>query len=116
MMFPDKDIPSEALQEIPFLGKFGWNFAVGGGFEYSLNSGEWQAHIGIQPYGRWADRQGGLPHSTLTEPQFFAGDRTIDFSVDGRAEGTATQTSGIVVNTVGLDLSLNYDRNCSRST
>ena len=110
MMFPDKDIPSEALQEIPFLGKFGWDFAVEGGFEYSLNSGEWQAHIGIQPYGRWADRQGELPHSTLTDPQFFAGDRTIDFSVDGRAEGTATQTSGIVVNTVGLDLSLNYDQ------
>jgi hypothetical protein len=110
MMFPDKDIPAEALQEIPFLGKFGWNFAVGGGFEYSLNSGEWQAHIGIQPYGRWADRQGELPHSTLADPQFFAGDRTIDFAVDGRAEGTATQTSGIVVNTVGLDLSLNYEQ------
>jgi hypothetical protein len=106
MMFLDKDIPSEALQEIPFLGKFGWNFAVGGGFEYSLNSGEWQAHIGIQPYGRWADR----PHGTLTHPRFFAGSRTIDFSVDGRAEGTATQTSGIVVDEVGLDLSLNYDQ------
>jgi hypothetical protein len=109
-LFPDKDIPAEALQEIPFLGKFGWNFAVGGGFEYSLSSGAWQAHIGIEPYGRWAGVAGQRPHSAITKPQLFAGNRTIDFAVDGRAEGTATQTTGISVNTIGLDLSADYEQ------
>ena len=110
MKFPDKDIPSEAFQNLPFLGKFGWNFAVGGGFEYALNSGEWQAHLGIEPYGRWAGRRGELPHSTLLKPKFFAGEKTIDFSAEGRAEGRATQTGGISIDQVGLDISVNFEQ------
>ncbi len=109
-LFPDKDIPSEALREIPFLGKFGWNFAVGGGFEYSLNSGAWQAHIGIEPYGQWAGVAGKRPHRAISKPRFFAGNSTIDFAIDGRAEGTATQTTGISVDTIGLDLSVQYEQ------
>ena len=108
--FPDKDIPASALKQIPLIGKYGWNFAVGGGFEYALNSGEWQLHAGIQPYGRWAGRRGERPHSSILRPKFFAGNKEIEFSAEGRAEGTATQTSGIVVGRVGVGVSVDYSQ------
>ena len=39
VQFPDKDIPSSALMDIPFIGRFGGQMAVGGGVEYAFRSG-----------------------------------------------------------------------------
>lgn len=64
VQFPDKSIP--------FVGRFGWQMAVGGGFEYALSSGEWNLHAGLAPNGRWKGRAGERPHSSLSNPKFFA--------------------------------------------
>ncbi len=110
IQFPDRDIPSSALRDIPFLGRFGWQMSVGGGFEYALNSGEWNLHAGLIPSGRWKDRVGERPHSSISNPKFFAGNREISFSAMGQAEGTATQTGGIQVQRVGIHLGVDFEQ------
>lgn len=77
---------------------------------FALNSGDWQVPMGIEPYGRWAERAGERPHSTLLKPKFFVGNRRMDFSVDGRAKGSATQTTGISLDEVGLDLEVGFEQ------
>lgn len=99
--YPSDRYPVKALQTIPFLGKFGWDLQFIGGYEYSLESGEWMLYGGAQP-AKSKGRVGERPHSSLTHPKFYVGDRDIEFGVRLQAGGTATQTEGIVVNEAGL--------------
>ena len=104
--YPSDDYPVKALQEIPFLGKFGWDLQFIGGYEYTLDSGEWTLYGGVQPE-KSKGRVGERPHSSLTQPKFYLGDLDIDFGVKLQADGTATQTGGIVVNDAGVVVSVN---------
>lgn len=99
LKYPDADIPASALREIPLVGKFGAEFAVGGGCEYSISSGEWQVYAGASPYGRWAGRRGVRPHAP---PRFYLGNREIDFGIYGFGSGTATQTEGMRLEKFGI--------------
>ncbi|MBE0540094.1 MAG: hypothetical protein IH623_01725 [Verrucomicrobia bacterium] len=45
---------------------------------------------------------GKRPHSSLTNPKFFAGSTEIKFGVKAQAEGTATLSQGIVLNQAGV--------------
>ncbi len=110
IQFPDKAIPSSALMDIPFIGRFGGQMAVGGGVEYAFRSGEWNAHAGVAPSGRWAGRVGERPHSRLTKPKFFAGNREISFEVMGQAEGTATLANGLTFSRFGVHIGVDYEQ------
>jgi formylglycine-generating enzyme required for sulfatase activity len=99
--YPSDKYPVKALQSIPFLGDFGWDLQFIGGYEYALDSGEWTLYAGTQP-AKSKGRVGERPHSSLTNPKFYVGNRDIDFGVKLQAEGTATQTGGIVVNEAGV--------------
>lgn len=103
--YPSDKYPVKALQTIPFLGDFGWDLQFIGGYEYALDSGEWTLYAGTQPT-KSKDRVGERPHSSLTKPKFYVGNRDIEFGVKLQAEGTATQTGGIVVNEAGVVVSV----------
>jgi CARDB len=99
LKYPDGDIAASALREIPLVGKFGAEFAVGGGCEYSISSGEWQVYAGASPYGRWAGRRGVRANA---QPRFYLGNREIEFGIYGFGSGTATQTEGIKLDKFGI--------------
>ena len=103
--YPSDQYPVKALQTIPFLGDFGWDLQFIGGYEYALDSGEWTLYAGTQP-AKSKGRVGERPHSLLTHPKFYVGNRDIEFGVKLQAEGTATQTGGIVVNEAGVVVSV----------
>ena len=110
VQFPNEDIPSSALKDIPFIGRFGAQMAVGGGAEYALRTGEWNAHAGVAPSGKWAGRVGERPHSRLTKPKVFAGNREISFEVMGQAEGTATLADGLTFSRFGIHIGVDYEQ------
>jgi hypothetical protein len=103
--YPSDKYPVKALQTIPFLGDFGWDLQFIGGYEYALDSGEWTLYGGVQP-DKSKKRVGERPHSSLTQPKFYLGNLDIEFGVKLQADGTATQTGGIVVNDAGVVVSV----------
>ncbi len=104
----DGSDPANVWRTLPFLGKFGGGFNVSAGVEYALRSGEWQFHIGTTPLSSWKGRVGERPHSTVLNPQFYLGNRSLDFGVQGMSEGVANFTEGFRVNNVGVTLSLDF--------
>jgi hypothetical protein len=102
---PSDKYPVKALQNIPFLGQFGWDLAFNGGYEYSLDSGEWTLYAGVQP-DKSKSRVGERPHSSLTHPKFYLGNLDIEFGLKLEADGTATQSQGIVLDQAGVVVSV----------
>lgn len=103
--YPSDDYPVKALQNVPFLGPFGWDLQFIGGYEYTLDSGEWMVYAGVQP-AKSIGRVGERAHSSLTKPKFYLGNTDIEFGLKLEADGTATQTSGIVMNEAGVVISV----------
>ncbi|MCW5553736.1 MAG: carboxypeptidase regulatory-like domain-containing protein [Verrucomicrobiae bacterium] len=101
LTYPSDKYPVKALQTIPFLGDFGWDLQFIGGYEYALGSGDWLLYAGVQPT-KSISRVGARPPSSLTNPKFYAGNTEINFGVKVLAEGTATQTQGIMLNEAGV--------------
>lgn len=105
------DIPDSVLHEIPLVGKFGAEFAVGGGCEYSISSGEWQVFAGARPYGRFADR---LRRQWNAPSRYYLGKREIDFGIYGFAGGIATQTRGIELDKFGVRFTVDFKDEITR--
>lgn len=103
IQFPDKEIPSKALTNVPFLGRFGSEFAMGGGFEYSLASGEWQLHAGIERYGRWRKMPGRKP----TRPKLYFGDKEIQITGEVKADGVV-ESQGILLQSAACKIGANF--------
>ncbi|MBI4516148.1 MAG: hypothetical protein HY699_10090 [Deltaproteobacteria bacterium] len=98
--FPDQS--AQFLQSLPLLDKTGIDFSVEGGFEYALNSGEWEIHFGTLARPRF----NGAATRNLRRPKLSVGDLEVDIGLSAVADGIATQTRGIVPQDVGLQLTL----------
>lgn len=98
--FPDQS--AQFLQSLPLLDKAGIDFSVEGGFEYALNSGEWEIHFGTLASPRF----NGAATRNLRRPKLSVGDLEVDIGLSAVADGIATQTRGIVPQNVGLQLTL----------
>ena len=75
----------------------------------TVESGEWSLYAGAQPT-KSKKRVGERPHSRLSHPKFFLGNREITFGVKLEAEGTATQTGGIVVSNTSVVVSADFEQ------
>lgn len=108
--FPDEGWPMGKTADLPFLGKFGWQTAVDLEFDLALLTGEWELRAGVGPSGHFEkNRRGERPHSTLTKPKFFLGNRSIDFGVKLQADGTISQATPFLVEHAGIVLVVNAE-------
>lgn len=89
--FPDQAVPATAFLKIPYLNHIGLELAGVIDFKYEILSGQWEFHAG----GKY------------DSPKFRLGNWTGEFESVLRGEGRASQTTGISVDKVGLDLALN---------
>jgi len=62
--------------------------------------GEWGVFAGEKWDDRAYSRSGRRPNA----PKFFLGNVDVDFAFGGKAEGVASQTRGIVLDRVGVEL------------
>ncbi len=103
--FPRSLLSARDVQQIPFIGNFGPDFNFDVAFDYELLSGEWGLFVGKEWDKRLHYRSGVRPHSAPLHPKFYFGNVDFNWGFGGKAEGVASQTRGIVIERVGVQLS-----------
>jgi hypothetical protein len=93
------------VQKIPFIGSLGPDFNFDVAFDYQILTGEWGLFAGKAWDKRLHYRSGVRPKSKPLSPKFYFGNADFNWAFGGKAEGTASQTRGIVLERVGVQLS-----------
>lgn len=102
--FPRSFMTARDVKRLPFVGDLGTDLRFDVAFDYQIASGEWGLFAGKEWDKRLRYRSGRPPKSTPLNPKFYFGNVDFDWHFGGKAEGTASQTRGIVVDRVGLEL------------
>jgi hypothetical protein len=103
--FPRLFLSARDVQQLPFIGKFGPDFSFDVAFDYQVLTGEWGLFAGREWDKRLRYRSGVRTHSRPLHPKFYFGNVDIDWAFGGKFEGRASQTVGVVVDRVGVQLS-----------
>ena len=88
------------IQNIPFIKSIGPDFGFDLAYDYSLVDGKW----GIFAGGKWSDR--GISHKGRHPlvPKMRMNTTDFNFKFGGKAEGIASQTRGVSLEKIGLEL------------
>ncbi|MBE7493722.1 MAG: hypothetical protein HS117_02135 [Verrucomicrobiaceae bacterium] len=94
---------------LPLIGQFGFEWGANASFDYTIKDGAWEAALGLSAEGTNGKRGRrpslpGLPRSP--KAKLYIGNKEINVSINGKAAGTATASTGITLQTVGLDAGL----------
>jgi hypothetical protein len=101
--FP-RSFPASDVKQIPFIGKFGPDFNFDVAFDYKVLTGEWGLFAGKEWEKRLHYRAGRRPNFDPRHPGWYFGNLDFKWAFGGKAEGKASQTSGVVVDRVGVGL------------
>jgi alpha-tubulin suppressor-like RCC1 family protein len=101
--FP-RSFPASDVKQIPFIGKFGPDFNFDVAFDYKVLTGEWGLFVGREWEKRLHYRRGRRPNFDPRHPGWYFGNLDFKWAFGGKAEGKASQTSGVVVDRVGVGL------------
>ncbi len=86
--------PIAALVDLPFLGKFGAEFAFSASVGYDLADGEWEFRLGA---GETDEQHEGIPYFKSVPPKkskLFLGEVEVEFKLEAGAHGKATPGGG----------------------
>jgi hypothetical protein len=94
---------------LPVIGRFGYEFALGGSFDYGLTDGSWEAAVGLSASGSQGKRgrRPKIPGFTnYDRPRFYIGNRELELAIFARAAGNGLPGYGIQVEEVAGGMSL----------
>ncbi len=106
----DFDIPvRDYTVNLPFVGKFGFEWGANASFDYTINDGEWEIGLGLAAEAKKGKRGRRPKFPGLTRrPKFklYIGNKEIEVKLSGTAKGVATARDGIVLKTIGVSMEL----------
>lgn len=97
---PRSFMTASDVRQIPFIGSIGPDLNFDLAFDYDLVSGEWGIFAGRTWDERAVGRRGRRPNA----PKFFLGNVDVDFAFGGKAKGVASQTRGVVLERIGVEM------------
>ena len=102
---------------LPVIGRFGYEFGLGGSFDYGLTDGSWEAALGLSASGEQGNRgrRPKIPSFTnYGRPRFYIGNRELELAIFARAAGTGLPSYGIQVKEIAGGMSLSARLELSR--
>ncbi len=90
---------------LPLIGTFGFEWGANASFDYTIKNGEWEAAVGFSAEGKQGKRGRRTSFPALArvpKARLYIGNKEINVSVNGTAKGTATASTGITFQSVGL--------------
>jgi hypothetical protein len=95
--------PLKAVLNLPVIGRYGFEFAANGSFDYTVTDGDWEAAIGVGAEGKQGKRgrRPGIPGLTrYPKMKLYIGNKEISGKLEAGIRGTATIQKGITFDTV----------------
>jgi len=102
----DYDFPNPPIKadlQFPVIGKFGFELAANGSFDYTITDGDWELALGVGAEGKQGKRgrRPTIPGLTrYPKMKLYIGNKEISGTVVAGARGTATLDHGITFDEV----------------
>lgn len=94
---------------LPVIGRFGYEFGLGGSFDYAFADASWEVALGLSGSGSQGKR-GRRPKipgfARYDRPHFYIGNREIELEMFARAAGNGLPGLGIKVDEIAGGMSL----------
>ena len=94
---------------LPVIGRFGYQFGLGGSFDYTFADASWEAALGVSASGNRgkSGRRPKIPgFARYDRPHFYIGDREIELEIFARAAGKGLPGLGIKMPEISGGMSL----------